>query len=56
MEIIVCVLIGAIFIAAGIVLIVIGDRKKLKPETLFVFYFVLLHENDINKCKSLKSY
>ena len=31
MEIIVCVLIGAIFIAAGIVLIVIGDRKKLKP-------------------------
>ena len=31
MEIIVCVLIGAIFIAASIVLIVIGDRKKLKP-------------------------
>ena len=30
MEIIVCILIGAIFIAAGIVLIVIGDRKKLK--------------------------
>lgn len=31
MEIAICVLIGAIFIAAGIVLIVIGDRKKLKP-------------------------
>lgn len=31
MEIAICVIIGAIFIAAGIVLIVIGDRKKLKP-------------------------
>ena len=31
MEIAVCVLIGAIFIAAGIALIVVGDRKKLKP-------------------------
>ena len=31
MEIAICVLFGAIFIAAGIVLIVIGDRKKLKP-------------------------